>query len=537
MKDIVVRLYDEARSAWRYRWIGLATASVVALLGWAYILSLPDRYEATASVFVDTRTALRPALQGLTVEQDVNVQLNLVRQSLLSGDSLERIARAAGVLPEDVRDPPKVAGILKGFGDSVTIDVRNAGADRETGGTIYTFKYQDIDRDRALTATDRMITSFIEETLGGRRAGTESAQKFLVEQIRSYEEKLRSAENRLAEFKKSNVGLMPTEQGGYFERLQTEIDEANKLQNELAVAESRRAELMRQLRGEAAISATGATSVAAGGAVASGSDTLARIKETQARIDELLQRYTDKHPDVIAAQNTLRELNARREAEIESLRRGDTGAAANSGASANPVYQSILLQLNQADVEITSLRGQLAQRRARAAELRQKLDIAPQVEAQYAQLNRDYDINKAQYTALLANYEKAQLGERADNAGSVRFELMQPPTAPYVPVSPHRMVLLTGMFLVALGLGGGLTYLLHLFNPVVGSLSSLMELIEVPVLGVVSSAFPDQLRVQARGRLQRFVGATVIFVGMFIAVIVLTAGGLRLNLLPGGIGS
>ena len=346
---------------------------------------------------------------------------------------------------------------------------------------------------RALKAIDTMLNSFIEDTLGGRRTGTENAQKFLEEQIRSYEERLRTAENRLAEFKKTNVGLMPTEQGGYFERLQVEIDEANKLQNQLSVAEARRAELARQLRGDAAVNASSAAS-GSGGALSAGSDTLARIKETQARIDDLLQRYTDKHPDVIAARNTLDQLTARREAELASLRRGDAGAAANSGASSNPVYQSILLQINQADVEITSLRGQLAQRRAKATELRQRLDIAPKVEAEFAQLNRDYEINKAQYTTLLANYEKSRLGERADNAGSVRFETVQPPTSPYVPVAPHRILLLVATFFVALLVGGALTYLLHLFNPVVGSLQNLMDLIDAPVLGVVSSAFPDRLR-------------------------------------------
>jgi polysaccharide chain length determinant protein (PEP-CTERM system associated) len=537
MKQIVVRLYDEARSAWRYRWIGLATAAALALLGWAIVLSLPDRYEATSSIFVDPRTALRPALQGLTVEQDVSVQLNLVKQSLLSGDSLERIARSSGVLPPEVSDPKEVAAILAGFAKRVEITVSSAGNDREPGGTIYMFQYQDTNRDRALKAIDIMLNSFIEDTLGGRRAGTENAQRFLQEQIRSYEERLRTAENRLAEFKKTNVGLMPTEQGGYFERLQIEIDEGNKLQNELSVAESRRAELTRQLRGDAALNAGPAASVNSGAALSGGSDTLTRIKDTQARIDELLQRYTDKHPDVIAAKNTLVDLTARRAAELDSLRRGDAGAAASSGASSNPVYQSIVLQLNQVGVEITSLRGQLAQHRAKASELRQRLDIAPKVEAEFAQLNRDYEINKAQYTALLANYEKSQLGERADNAGSVKFEQVQPPTSPYVPVAPKRILLLIGTLFLALGVGGALTYLLHLLNPVIGSLQNLTDLIDAPVLGVVSSAFPERLRQEARGELYRFLGASAALSCLLVAVLILTIYGFRVNLPIGATGT
>ena len=42
---------------------------------------------------------------------------------------------------------------------------------------------------------------------------------------------------------------------------------------------------------------------------------------------------------------------------------------AASGASTNPVVQSIQLQLNQADVEIASLNGEITQHRNKAAEL------------------------------------------------------------------------------------------------------------------------------------------------------------------------
>ena len=191
----------------------------------------------------------------------------------------------------------------------------------------------------------------------------------------------------------------------------------------------------------------------AGGRSAGGSDTLSRIQETQARLDELLLKYTDQHPDVIAARATLEELKKRRAAELESLRRGDATAVAASGAGNNPVYQSMQLELNKVDVEIAALRRELAQHQGTVAELRQQLNSAPQVEAEFQQLNRDYDVNKAQYTALLESYQKARLGERADNAGSVRFEVVLPPTAPVGPVWPKRSALLAGIWMAALAAG------------------------------------------------------------------------------------
>src|SRR4029077_16174286 len=131
--------------------------------------------------------------------------------------------------------------------------------------------------------------------------------------------------------------------------------------------------------------------------------------------------------------------------------------------------------------EIAALRRELAQHQGSVAELRQRLNSAPQVEAEYQQLNRAYDVNKAQYTALLASYQKARLGERADNAGSVRFEVALPPTSPIVPVAPKRGVLLAGVWFAAVGFGAVLAYAMNLLKPIVSSLRVVHELTPFPV--------------------------------------------------------
>ena len=112
MKQELDRVLEEARSSWRFRWPALAAAAIVCVIGWVVVFALPDRYEADARVFVDTRTALKPALQGLTTEQNVDAQINYVRQSLLEGPELEKIAKTTGVLPGTLTDERRRAKIL-----------------------------------------------------------------------------------------------------------------------------------------------------------------------------------------------------------------------------------------------------------------------------------------------------------------------------------------------------------------------------------------------------------------------------------------
>src|SRR5271170_5051794 len=127
MTPALDHIFDEVRGAWRFRWIALLSAVVVVLIGWAVVFALPDRYEANARVFVDTRTALKPALQGLTIEQNVDAQINYVRQSLLEGPQLEQIAKETGVLTPTVTERTRTK-ILEDFTSRIALTVINAGA-------------------------------------------------------------------------------------------------------------------------------------------------------------------------------------------------------------------------------------------------------------------------------------------------------------------------------------------------------------------------------------------------------------------------
>src|SRR5882757_9094024 len=117
MKQELDRVLEEVRSTLRFRWVALAAASIVSVIGWSIVFTLPDRYAADARVFVDTRTALKPALQGLTTDQNVDAQINYVRQSLLEGPQLEKIARDTGVLPVPVTDERVRTRILNTLSD------------------------------------------------------------------------------------------------------------------------------------------------------------------------------------------------------------------------------------------------------------------------------------------------------------------------------------------------------------------------------------------------------------------------------------
>jgi polysaccharide chain length determinant protein (PEP-CTERM system associated) len=535
MQELFEQIIEQVRGSWRFRRYALLVAWVVAILGWTVLFLLKDVYQANSRVFVDTKTALKPVLQGMIIDQDVSGQLNLVRQSLLSQAQLEPIAIENGLLDKRTMTPQQISGVLDGMRERIELTVVSASADGvdKEAGSIYGIAYKDVSRERALKIVDTLKTRLIENTLGGKREGSENAQKFLTTQIQEYETRLREAEDRLAAFKKTNVGMMPTDQGGYFSRLQADIDAVSKAQSALALATSRRDELSRQLRGEAPVAAaTGFIGVPGSPGAPGGGGTQSSIKEAQARLDDLLLRFTEKHPDVLAARATLEQLKTRHANEIAALQRGDPGAAASSGASSNPVYQSIQLALNQADVEIASLRREIADHQVKVANSKQMLDTMPQVEAEYARLNRDYDVTKANYTSLVERLEKSRLGEEASSSGSVKFDVIEPPNAGFKPASPKRTILVFAILAGAIAAGGGVAFLLHQLMPVFNSARALAEYTGLHVLGAVSVFHMDK-ELTKRKRAYVLYGVSILaLIAGAVVVLQLNRMGIRLPMSP-----
>lgn len=524
MQQLIEKVVSELRGAWRFRRYALFIAWGFCAIGWLVVCALPDRYEAYARVNVDTRTALRAQLEGYAVNPDVEMQLNLVRQRLMGRANLDKVATQVG-LDRSVVSPEQRDALLTDLSSRITLTLEPPTVrDPRIPNTLYRITYMDSNRETSLRVVDVLLNSFVEDTMGSEQTGTASAQRFLREQIADYDRRLADAEQRLAEFKKRNFGLVPGAEGDHFSRLTTETQEVRRIESAINVATSRRNELQRQLNGETPfVVATGSATTATNQGGQPAQDTASRIQETQARLDDLLLRFTDRHPDVIATREVLSQLQARQQQEIAALKRGDRGAAAVAGAQSNPLYQTIQTQLNTVDVELAALRVERANHERNVASLRQLVDTAPEVEAEYARLTRDYEVTRTQYNELLARLERARVSGDAEQTGVVTFNVVDPPTAGFKPTFPNRPVLLIVVLVLGLMLGAGTAYLLHMLRPVFSSERSLAELTGIPVLGIVSRTWTEKYRQQMRGGLMRYSVASGLLLVAFVVVLFVQA--------------
>jgi protein tyrosine kinase modulator len=510
MKQTLDFLLEQLRGIWRFRWIAIGVAWGVCVVGWTGSLFMPDSYQASARVFVDTQTTLGAATRDITLDANVDSQIQRVRQALLGGPQLTKVADEAKLTARATTVKERQTIIERLRSD---IDI-SGGITRDTPAGVYTISYSHKNRDTSLKVVDLLVESFVEGSLGGKREGSEQAQKFLIKQIADYEGRLREAEERLATFKKEHVGLMPGAQGDYFTRLQTEMEKLNKSKSDIGVATRRKDEIERQLRGEQPLIPSVGNQAVPSAAVGTGGDTATRLREAQQKLDELLLRFTEKHPDVIALRATIAELQQRQAAEIAAARRGDTGAAARIGLSASPVFQNLQLQYNQVGVDIAALRADIADHEERIASLRGLINTAPEVEAEFSRLDRDYGVIKTQYQALVDRLGRARLGEQAAQTGSIEFDVIDPPRADFKPVSPKRPLVAIAVLILGIGAGIGVAYLLNMLRPVFGHSRQLNEITGLPVLGVVSMTWIERHEAEQRRNALSLMGAGAALVAL-----------------------
>src|SRR5574343_762928 len=112
---------------------------------------------------------------------------------------------------------------------------------------------------------------------------------------------------------------------------------------------------------------------------------------------------------------------------------------------------------------------------------------APQIEAEFVQLNRDYDVHKKNYEQFVSRRESAELSGDLDSTGSVAdFRLIDPPRASNTPVAPNRMLLFPGGLVVALAAGLFVAFAASQIRPVFFDAKTLRDATGLQVLGTVS---------------------------------------------------
>jgi polysaccharide chain length determinant protein (PEP-CTERM system associated) len=463
------------RAARKHRWLALGVAALTLFVCALVIRLVPDRYKASAQVYVDTDTVLKPLMAGLTFQPDIDQQLQMLARTLVSRSNVERMVAIPALQFDASPAAAREALVTRLMND---IRVVPTGA-----GNLFEISYRDDSPERAQRLVEATLELFTRAGPNAKKRDAEDAGRFIEAQIGAYEAQLRGAENRLKEFKLRHFGVSGQSNEDFFTRMSGLTEEVNKLRLQLNSALQSRDAYRRELTVEEALPPELAPR-SHGPALQEAID---RLDAQKKHLDELRNRFTESHPEVIATRDVVAAMEAdvrrRREAEERTLAR--FGKSAKSATS--PVYQRLRILLAEAEAQVASLRAQLEVRQAGLERVRALAGRMPQVEAEFSQLNRDYDVIRKNYDQMVARRESAKLGERLDESSRLaEFRVIAPPTVSRWPVFPSKVHLALLTLLLAPAFGLAAAYVADHLRPTVDDEKSLRMLSGRPVLGTVS---------------------------------------------------
>lgn len=520
MEELIRQAQSVLRGMWRYRWPALLTAWVAAIVGVVVVFKIPDQYEASARIYVDTQSILKPLMAGLTVQPNVEQQVSMLSRTLISRPNVEKLIRMADM---DLKAASKTEQEALVERLTKEIQIRNTGRDN-----LYSLAFKDSDQEKAKRVIQSLVSIFVESSLGASRKDTDSAKTFLNEQIKQYEAKLEEAEARVKEFRLRNLDMQSADGKDSATRVAEMSRQLEQAKLELREAENARDSAKAQLAAEKGQGANLATqSLLQESSISVATPEIdARIDALKRNLDGLLQRYTEQHPDIVASRRLLKDLEEQKRKEVAELRKAAmaTAVATPQSQNASLAAQELNRLLAASEVQVASLKARVAEYTARYNAARASLKTAPQLEAEAAQLNRDYAIIKKNYEDLVSRRQSAVMSGELDVASGVAdFRLIDPPRVTPKPVSPNRLALLPLALAAAVGAGLAVAFLASQLRPVFSDAHEMRTKTGLPILGVVSMALGDAERRAERRNLIQFYGASAGLIGIFVVGLVAMA--------------
>jgi polysaccharide chain length determinant protein (PEP-CTERM system associated) len=341
------------------------------------------------------------------------------------------------------------------------------------------------------------------------------------------------AEARLREFQLSHLDRQLAEgvvgAGGAASRVQALSQQIDQTRMQLREAENARDSAKAQM--EALAKGNGAPASGAEGQPGvpdpssipvSTPEIDARIAAIERGLDELLLRYTEQHPDVVRARRLIKDLEEQKALEVARLREqmiaSPGSASGDPTASYSPFQQQMGHMVASAEVQVASLRARVGELTTRYNQAVAELRSSPEIEAQAAQLRRDYDKARGNYQAFVQRREKAELsGELEVAPGMAEFRLIEPPRVGPKPVAPNRLVLLPVALLAGIGAALFLAFVASQLRPVFHDGSELRSKTQLPLIGIVSAVVSDVSRRRHRMELVSFWSASGSLLLLFMA--------------------
>lgn len=429
--------------------------------GWALVWGaswlIPSTYRSGTLILVEQPSVPEKYVVS-NIDSGIQQQLDSITQQILSRTRLVRIIDALGLYPEE-RKHKSPDDLVEKMRKDIEIELSHGDDKKLSAFNIY---YENRDPKMAQLATAELANLFITENLEQRQKSSENTTSFLEDQLDQARAKLAQQEAKMRVFKDQHLGELPTQTQsnlqiltGLQNQVQANQDSLNRAKQQSTYLES----LTNQYRAMDRGSKSGET----GGPVGL-AEIDKQLDQLKSQLADLTSHYTDKYPDVRKTSEQIARLEKTREQVVADMNSQPKTSSPASVATASLDQKSAPMlemesQLKANRLEIANREAEIKDEQSKISQYQARLNMAPVMEQQYADITRDYDQSKADYESLLAKRNQSEMSTDLEKTQQgEHFRMLDPPNLPVKPFKPNRLTLCGAGLLVGLLLGGGFAF-------------------------------------------------------------------------------
>jgi polysaccharide chain length determinant protein (PEP-CTERM system associated) len=499
---------------------------VLAVLPFLFVLTaaaslavfLPSLWTAKAIVLVN-RQQVPERYVTPTVHADIEARLLTLTQDVLTAERLLKIAEEHGLYDglRRARSTDEVVDRMRRDIRLELVEDRDRRTTRERSA-LFSIAYTASDPEVAAKVSNTLASLYIQENGRMREQQAAGTNEFLDVQLTDVRNRLKAQEQRITDYKEKFLGELP-------EQKEVNLRTVERLQAQLQLAHenNRRANERRQLLtnslGELDMT-SGAVS-GSGPSVTPAEAAAARLNLLRQELAVMQTKYHDRYPDVLQMKEQIRILEAKVDAEKKQLAAAAAQAGTKKGGRelrvvpASPYIQSLMTQLDQAQVDAKTSAEEMAVINRQIAVYQRRLENTPKREQELALITRDYETTRELHRNLLAKRGEAEMAaELEQRQQGETFRVIEPARLPDRPTGPNRFRLLLVGLALALGASGVAVVLAEQVDTSFRRVDEVRATAPIPVLSAIPRISTEQDRTrQAR---QRRWATAAVAVGLFV---------------------
>jgi protein tyrosine kinase modulator len=471
MEEQPVHALDYVAVVRRRRWwlAGPVLASFVVFILLARFL--PKEYKSSTTLGV-AAPIVSPSLVAQSSSLNTDDRVRAISLQLLSLPILERVLKdeTQGGRETDLQ----IIDLQKAI--EITVPDPVASSNGQKRLDTFVVSYSDDDPVRAQRIANRLASIFVDENSKSRAERAEDTSMFIATQLRTSQARLADLEARLRQSKEAHMGQLPEQTQANLQMLAGLRQQFEANATTLRGEQDRLTMVERQIE---AYKQDADTALGSKGRDASSPET--RVYLLQQELAAARASYTAKHPEVIRLEGEL--ATAKKDlAEDRSKPLSEQTARAT-----DPAYRQLLQDRDATRLRVAEIQRSGSDVQRQIALYQARVEAAPMVEQQLATVQRDYDLEKQQYSDLSAKLHSSTIAESVErNRSGEQFTIVYPASYPLTPTKPVLWRLMLIVIAAGAVSGATLAFGREYLDRSVHDARTLKEEFDVRVLGEIA---------------------------------------------------